>query len=203
MTTATPRPRSRAPLFAILAISLAPVVFALLAYYVPELGLRPAPETHYGQLIEPQRPIPDNLALVDEQGRPYDLQQLKRHWVLISAGPGACPEDCVRGLFVLRNSHASLGKDVNRVERILLVTDDAPIASFVHEAYRGTRILRGNPAALAAWLAPGAPDAAAALAHTLWIVDPLGHLMMQFPDGEDPEGVRDDLRALLRNSRIG
>lgn len=203
MTTAVPRSRSRAPLFAILAISLAPVVFALLAYYVPALGLRPAPQTHYGQLIEPQRPIPADLGLRDEQGHSYDLQQLKGHWLLISAGPGACPQTCVRGLFVLRNSHASQGKNVNRVERIWLVTDDTPINPIVHEAYQGTRVLRGDPAALGAWLAPDTPDTAAALARELWIVDPLGHLMMRFPDAEDPEGVRDDLRALLRNSRIG
>lgn len=203
MTTAPARPRSLTPVIAILLIALAPVVFALLAYYVPALGLRPAVQTNYGQLIEPQRPIPDALTLRDEQGQPYDLNQLKGQWLLISTGPGACPESCVRGLFVLRNSHASQGKNVERLERILFVTDGAPIAPVVDEAYIGTHVLRADPAELAAWLAPDAADPAAALTTGLWIVDPLGHLMMQFPDGQDPEGVRDDIRALLKNSRIG
>lgn len=202
MTTAPARPRSLTPLIAIFLIALAPVVFALLAYYVPALGLRPAVQTQYGQLVEPQRPIPA-LNLRDSQGQAYDLNQLKGQWLLISVGTGACPESCVRGLFVLRNSHASQGKNVDRLERILFVTDDAPIAPVVGEAYVGTHVLRADPAQLAAWLAPGAADPAAALAKGLWIVDPLGHLMMQFPDGEDPEGVRDDIRALLKNSRIG
>lgn len=202
-TTSTPtRPRSLIPLIAILLIALAPVVFALLAYYVPALGLRPAMRTNYGQIIEPQREVPADLGLRDLQGQPYDLGQLKGQWLLISTGPGACPETCVRGLFVLRNSHASQGKNVERLERILLVTDDAPIAPVVAEAYAGTHVLRADPARLAAWLAPG-PDGQAALETGLWIVDPLGHLMMRFPDGQDPEGVRDDIRALLKNSRIG
>ncbi|CAM5187035.1 Cytochrome C oxidase subunit I OS=Castellaniella defragrans OX=75697 GN=HNR28_000198 PE=4 SV=1 [Castellaniella defragrans] len=203
MTPAAPSLRSRAPVFAILFICLAPIVMALLAYYVPSLGLRSKVTTHYGQLIEPQRPIPTDLALRDEQGQPYDLQQLKGKWLLISAGPGACPETCVKGLFVLRNSHASQGKNVLRLERILFVTDDAPIAPVVHHAYVGTRVLRADPKALAAWLTPDAKDAAQALTQRLWIVDPLGHLMMQFPDTNNPEGVRDDIRTLLKNSGIG
>lgn len=202
-TTSPARTRSIRPLIAILLVCLAPVAFALLAYYVPALGLRPESRTHYGQLIEPQRPIPGDLALRDEQGRPYDLNQLKGQWLLISSGPGACPESCVRGLFVLRNSHASQGKEVDRLERIWFITDDAPAAPVVDEAYTGTHILRADPARLAAWLAPDATDPAAELARGLWIVDPLGHLMMRFPDAQQPEAVRDDIRTLLKNSRIG
>ncbi len=203
MTTAAARPRSLMPVIAIFLICLAPVVFALLAYYVPALGLRSAVRTNYGQLVEPQRPIPDNLTVKDADGHPYDLNQLKGQWLLISAGPGACPESCVRGLFVLRNSHASQGKNVDRLERVWFVTDDAPIAPVVDEAYRGTHVLRVDPAALAAWLAPNAAQPGAFLTQGLWIVDPLGHLMMQFPDAQQPEAVRDDIRTLLKNSRIG
>ncbi|MHA3904412.1 SCO family protein [Castellaniella sp. WN] len=203
MTTAPARPRSIRPLIAILLVCLAPVAFALLAYYVPSLGLRPETRTRYGQIIEPQRPIPGDLALRDVQGRPYDLNQLKGQWLLISTGPGTCPESCVRGLFVLRNSHASQGKEVDRLERVWLITDDAPPAPVVGEAYAGTHVLRADPARLAAWLAPDAADPDAALSRGLWIVDPLGHLMMRFPDAQQPEAVRDDIRTLLKNSRIG
>jgi hypothetical protein len=203
MTTAAPHRRSLFQVYAILFICLAPVVLAFLAYYVPSLGLRSAVRTHYGQLIEPQRPIPTDLNVRDEQGQAYDLNQLKGKWLLISAGPGACPDTCVKGLFVLRDSHASQGKNVLRLERIWFVTDDAPVAPVVHHAYVGTHILRVDPKALAAWLAPDAADPLAALDQRLWIVDPLGHLMMQFPDSNDPEGVRDDIRTLLKNSGIG
>jgi len=203
MTPAAPRRRSRGPVFAILAICLAPVIMSLLAYYVPSLGLRSAVQSHYGQLIEPQRPIPANLNARDEQGHIYDLNQLKGKWLLISTGPGACPETCIKGLFVLRNSHASQGKEVLRLERIWFVTDDAPISPVVPHAYVGTRILRADPKVLAAWLAPDATDPTAALAQRMWIVDPLGHLMMQFPDASNPEGVRDDIRTLLKSSSIG
>ncbi len=205
MTSSTRRTRSNLPLLAILAVCLAPVVFAVLAYYVPALGLRPAGTSNHGRLIEPQRPIPAaaDLALTDAQGAAFDLNGLKGQWLLLSAGPGACPEDCVRRLFILRNTHASQGKEVERLNRVWFVIDDAPLNPVVESAYQGTIVLRADPAQLAAWLAPDAADPRAGLLERMWIVDPLGNLMMDFPQGIEPEHVRDDVRTLLKNSRIG
>ncbi|MBV6274028.1 hypothetical protein KVP09_14075 [Alcaligenaceae bacterium CGII-47] len=197
--------RSRKPLFALVAVSLAPVVFAFLAYYFPSLGLRPEGTSNYGQILDPQRPMPDaaQLALVDAQGKAFDLHSMKGQWLLISADQAACPEACVRKLFILRNTHASQGKEVERLNRIWFVTDKAPIAAVVDEAYRGTIALRADPAQLAQWLVPGQADAQAELEKGMWIVDPLGNLMMVFPENAEPERVRSDVRTLLKNSHIG
>lgn len=199
--------RSIAPLILILLISLAPVVFALLAYYVPSLGLRPAGTDNYGALIQPQRTAPDQaaLALTNLDGAPYDLADLRGQWVLISADVAACPESCVRKLFILRNSHASQGKEVERLSRVWFVFDDADVPSEIQDAYIGTHILRADPDQLAQFLAPDAARETidTALKGPMWIMDPLGNLMMQFPPDSDPLEVRDDIRKLLRNSRIG
>uniref|UniRef100_UPI003340C98B SCO family protein n=1 Tax=Castellaniella defragrans TaxID=75697 RepID=UPI003340C98B len=205
MTTPVRRPRSRLPLLAILAVCLAPVVFAVLAYYVPALGLRPDGTSNHGRLIDPQRPMPAaaDLVLTDVSGRTFDLNSLKGQWLLISAGPGACPENCVRRLFILRNSHASQGKEVERLNRIWFVTDTAPLNPVVDAAYQGTIVLRADPAQLAAWLTVDEADPQAALSGHMWVVDPLGNLMMAFPDASEPEHVRDDIRTLLKNSHIG
>ncbi|MER1966752.1 hypothetical protein [Castellaniella sp. GW247-6E4] len=205
MTSTTRRPRSNLPLLAILAVCLAPLIFALLAYYIPSLGLRPEGTSNYGRLIDPQRPIPAaaDLTLTDAQGAAFDLNSLKGQWLLISAGPGACPEACVRKLFVLRNTHASQGKEVERLNRVWFVTDAAPLNPVVEAAYQGTIVLRADPVQLAAWLAGDEADPQAALLERMWVVDPLGHLMMAFPDTDEPEQVRDDIRTLLKSSRIG
>lgn len=205
-----PRPdraRSMMPLILILLISLAPVVFALLAYYVPSLGLRPAGTDNYGALIQPQRPMPDNTALplTDLDGSPFQLAQLRGKWLLISADDAVCPESCVRKLFILRNSHASQGKEVERLSRIWFVLDDGQVAPEVLNAYQGTHMLRADPEQLAGFLAPQASpqDITTALKAPMWIIDPLGNLMMAFPPDADPLEVRDDIRKLLRASRIG
>jgi hypothetical protein len=40
-------------------------------------------------------------------------------------------------------------------------------------------------------------------ASNIWIVDPLGNLMMRFPDNPDPNGMKKDMNRLLKASRIG
>ena len=210
------KPRSLTPMFWIVALCLAPVVFALLAYYVPALGLRPEGSKNYGQLVNPQRPVPatESLGLTTLDGQPFDLASLKGKWVLMTADQGACPESCVEKLFILRNSHAAQGKNVERVTRVWFITDDAQVPQVVQDAYIGTIMLRANPEKLAAYLTantvskPGATPAET-LAQPMWVVDPLGNLMLEFPpdDGTAPEErgpkVRKDLSKLIYHSRIG
>lgn len=207
-TTQPPtRPRSMTPLYLLLAISLAPVLFALAAYYMPSLGLRPDESNAYGQLIQPQRSVPEPAALPlrNLQGEAFDLQSLRGRWVLVSADESACPESCVRKLFILRNSHASQGKNVERLTRVWFVTDQGQPSEQVLEAYQGTHMLHADPSQLAEFLAPEAAGKAPeqAVKNGMWIIDPNGNLMMLFPGDADPLKVRTDIRKLLNNSRIG
>lgn len=208
--------RSLAPLIWIVVLCLTPVVFALLAYYVPAIGLRPDGSKNYGQLVDPQRPIPapDALGLTTLDGQPFDLASLKGKWLLITADQGACPESCVEKLFMLRNSHAAQGKNVERVTRVWFITDDAQVPQIVQDGYVGTIMLRADPDKLSRYLTtntvtqPGA-NPAQTLAQPMWVVDPLGNLMLEFPpsDGAPTEErgtkVRKDLTKLIYHSRIG
>ncbi len=208
MTAQQPAPRNIKPLILILLISLAPVVFALLAYYVPALGLRPQGHTNYGALIDPQRPVPSNqaLPLVSREGEPFDLASLRGKWILVTADSADCPESCVKKLFTLRNSHASQGKNVDRLARVWFLIDDlGDVSPQLLEAYKGTHMLRVDADELLAFLAPdaGLADRDAALKGPMWIIDPLGNLMMAFPPDADPISVRDDITKLLKNSRVG
>lgn len=211
-STTGPKPAKRSiqPLVWIIVVCLAPVVLAVLAYYLPGLGLRPDETTNYGQLINPQRPVPEahDLGLVTEDGAPFDLRSLQGKWVLATADTAACPESCVRKLFTLRNSHASQGKNVDRLTRIWFVTDDQPIAPEILEAYKGTIIVRADPAKIAPFLVPATTivtedNLSRALAKPMWIIDPIGNLMLEFPPDADPLLVRKDISKLLYSSRIG
>ncbi|MCX7221492.1 MAG: hypothetical protein NTW89_00825 [Burkholderiales bacterium] len=164
-------------------MSLAPVLGALLVYFNP--SLRPEGTASYGTLIDPQRPIPSVSAL--------------------PATNAACPESCARKLFILRNSHASQGKHVERLMRIWFITDDAPVPEKVLEAYKGAVMVRIKPDVLKQFLLPQVSDAEAreALAKPLWVIDPRGNLILQYPPEADPERFRNQIRKLIANSRIG
>jgi hypothetical protein len=188
-------------MLAVLAVCAAPVIASYFTYYV----VRPEGRRNYGELVEPQRAIPAQASARTLGGAPRALESLRGQWLLVSADASACPESCVRKLFILRNSHASQGKNVNRLERIWFVLDDGKVPQQVLDAYVGTHMLRADPEKLAAFLAPDATpeQREAALKAPMWIIDPLGNLMMGFPDNADPESVRGDIRKLIHNSRIG
>ena len=200
----TSRPRSRTPLVLIVLLSLAPVLAAVLAYFNPDW--RPDGSVAYGTLIEPQRSIPPSAALqaTTLDGKPFDVATLKGKWLLIAADSGDCQDACARKLFILRNSHASQGKNVERLARVWFITDDAPVPERVLEAYKGTVMLRVQPEQLKAFLLAESPNAAAkALAEPMWIIDPHANLILQYPPNAEPEKVRKDITKLVYNSRIG
>ena len=203
--TSAPAKRSMTPLILVLLLCLAPVVAAFIVYYIP--SLQPEGSTNYGRLVDPQRPLPEanTIKLTTLEGKPFNIDELRGKWLLVTADGGACPEVCAKKLFIMRNTHAMLGKNVKRASRIWFVTDDAPVPQAVLDAYQGTVILRVKPEELAAFLAGEKLTASndPALLDPIWVVDPLGNLMMQYPKDPDPLGLRRDLGKLLHNSQIG
>ena len=208
-STANPvvsKPRSKTPLVLIFLLSLAPVLAAVLVYFNPQW--RPEGSVNYGQLVEPQRPMPvaADLQLTTLDGKPFDLNSLKGKWLLVAADGAACPDSCARKLFILRNSHASQGKNVERLARVWFITDDAPVPEKVLEAYKGTTMVRVKPEQLQKFLTTmgvKASTASEALAEPMWIIDPNGNLILQYPTDAEPEKVRKDISKLVYNSRIG
>lgn len=192
------------PMLLVFLCSLAPIVAAVVVYMNPQWW--PADSSNYGTLVNPQRPMPaaGELRLITLDGKPFDLQSLKGKWLLVAADGGDCPESCARKLFITRNSHASQGKNVDRLARVWFITDDAPVPDKVLEAYKGTVMVRANPDQLARFLL--ARDGAAGqpgLQDPIWVIDPLGNLMMQYPAEADGVKVRKDISKLVYNSRIG
>lgn len=196
--------RSLTPMVLVFLCSLAPIVAAFVVYLNPQWW--PTDSSNYGTLLSPQRPMPaaSELRLTTLDGKPFDLESLKGKWLLVAADGAACPESCARKLFITRNSHASQGKNVDRLARVWFITDDAVVPDKVLEAYKGTVMVRVNPDQLARFLL--ARDTAAGqpgLQDPIWVIDPLGNLMMQYPAEADGVRVRKDISKLVYNSRIG
>jgi hypothetical protein len=100
----------------------------------------------------------------------------------------------------MRQLRLAQGKDMDRIERVWLITDDKPLETMVIREYDGTRMLRVKPDALRTW--PPAEQGTTAADH-IYLIDPLGNLMMRFPKDADPNKIKRDLSKLLKASRIG
>jgi cytochrome oxidase Cu insertion factor (SCO1/SenC/PrrC family) len=182
-------------LFLIALICGAPIAISYFTYYViqPKGG-----STSYGTLIEPQRTIPPALMVTGDDGHEVPLASLRGRWLMISVDSGACDEACVHKLYFMRQVRATQGAE--RVVTVWLRSDDASVPAVVRSAYPDTRMLRADPAAVAAWLP--ATDTTKDTDH-IYLVDPNGNLMMRFPDHPDPSKIKQDVTKLLKWSSIG
>lgn len=189
------KPSGRLKALLVLAVCAAPVIASYYTYYF----VRPSARTNYGDLVEPQRPVP-RLSLKELDGRPVEATSLKGKWLMITVDAGACAKPCEDKLYHIRQVRLTTGKDRDRVERIWLVTDNTPLSTMLMREYDGTRMLRADPAELRNWLPATANTA---VEDHIYMVDPLGNLMMRFPKDADPSSTKKDLARLLRASAVG
>ena len=197
--------RGRLKLLAVLAVCAAPLIASYFTYYVvkPKGGA-----TNYGALIDPRAyPIPA-MASTSLDGKPARLEDYKGKWIMLKVGPSACAADCQDQLFAMRQLRTMQGKEAERIERVWMITDDQPLETMLLRVNDGTHMLRAPAATLEKWLPleAGATDRAA---DHVYLIDPLGNLMMRFPKGavssdvEKVKRVHKDIAKLLKASAIG
>ena len=180
----------------VLAVCAAPVIASYTAYFV----IRPEGRTNYSGLIAPARPAPVALPLATLDGRKVDVASLKGQWLLVTVGDAACDIGCEKRLYLQRQLREMTGRERERIDKLWLVTDDAPLRPELRAALAAapaTLVLRVPRDALAAWLEPAAGNS---LEQHLYIVDPLGGWMMRTPSEPDPAKLKKDLERLLRAS---
>jgi len=172
-----------------------PVIASYFTYYV----VRPEGRRNFGALIDPQRPLPD-LVGVALDGKEVNLRSLKGQWLLITVAGGACDAVCTSNLYLQRQLRESLGKEKDRLDRVWLVNDDAPVAEALRPALKDATVLRVSAAGLSAWLAAQQDQP---LSAHMYLVDPLSNWMMRFPPALTAElapKVKSDLERLMRAS---
>ncbi len=188
--------KGRLKLLAVIFVCAAPLIFSYLSYYV----IKPGGRTNYGTLLDPrlyEGKVPPTVGL---DGKPAPLAALKGKWVMLHAAPGDCQQACKDQLVAMRQLRLMQGKGMERIERVWLVTDASPLDTVLMKVIDGTRMLRVDPKAVDAWLpveAGGKPT------EHMYLIDPLGNLMMRFPKDPAPAKVSKDINKLLKASAIG
>lgn len=182
-------------MIAVLLVCAAPVIASYFTYYV----VRPEGRRNFGELVEPQRPLPP-LRAAGLDGRPVLLTALRGQWLLLSVASAACDTSCQQRLYFQRQLREALGKEKDRLDWVWLVSDAAPVNSRVLPGLSTSTVLRVPADGLAQWLAP---KAGTGFEEHLYLVDPLGNLMMRFPANMNAAGAasaKRDLDRLLRAS---
>ncbi len=182
----------RIKMLLVLLVCAAPIIASYVSYYF----LRPDGRTNYGVLLEVKPLSTAPLALLD--GKPFAMSEFKGKWVLVTVDGGACSEACIKKLYAMRQVRLAAGKEKDRVERAWLVNDSAALSTMTMREYDGTRMLRAEGAAVLKEL-----PALQRLEDHIYLIDPLGNLVLRFPRDADPARMKKDLDRLLKYSRIG
>jgi hypothetical protein len=151
----------------------------------------PAARSNHGLLLEPVVHLPDrHPALIDIAAG---------QWLLVYTNDSECDEECAEALYVLHQSRLMLGNDMSRLTRVFLHRGSAADKVPYEQQDGGLEILRDANLLRDLWLAlPGNTPR-----DGFFLIDPLGNLVMYFQPALDPREMVDDIKHLLKLSRIG
>jgi peroxiredoxin len=190
------RKRGRWMLWLVLLVCASPMIASYFTFYV----IKPEKRNNYGTLIDQRaHPVPA-MAATTLDGKPAALEQFKGKWVMLMAAPAACGDACRKQLYAMRQLRTMQGKEMERIERVWLITDKEPLDTIVIREFDGTHMLRADGQAVANWLPA---DPGTGIADHIYMIDPLGHLMMRFPKDPEPRKVHKDIYKLLKASSVG
>jgi cytochrome oxidase Cu insertion factor (SCO1/SenC/PrrC family) len=183
-------PRSKFLL--LIGVFVVPVVAAYLAYF----GWRPAGHTNYGDLVEV---VPlQHTAGWSRDGAPLDLQTLRGRWLMVYVSPSACDAVCANLLYLTRQTRIAQGKEQARIERLWVLTDSGKPDPAALQAHPDLHVWRPQDAAFIEQF----PAEGARTDH-VYLVDPLGNLMLRFPARPEAKRMMKDLKLLLKASQVG
>jgi hypothetical protein len=199
---ASETPASRRPLIILMLLFVVPLSIAFLLYY-GELW-RPASSTEHGDLIHPARPLPE-LALAKAEGGMTEPDLFRKRWSLVFIGDGRCNDRCRAALADMQRARELLGKDISRVQSVFLASEQCCALDYLRSTYPqliAARLDSDHAAALASFF-PEYAGVPLREAGRIYIVDPLGNLMMSYPQDASGIGMYEDLKTLLKLSHIG
>ena len=179
----------------VLLLCASPVIASYITYYF----IRPEGRRNFGELINPQRVVP-NLNATLLGGASVNLQTLTDQWLLVSVSGGACDASCQKHLYLQRQLRESLGKEKDRLDWVWLVSDTAPIPDVLLPALKEATVLSLPAEQITTWMQPAASQQ---LADHLYLIDPMGNWMMRFPPGLDAAAAKkakSDIDRVMRAS---
>jgi hypothetical protein len=196
----------RIALLVIAAMFVLPLALAWMMYS-GAIDFRPVETRNLGVLVQPPvalfggGPEPADPAESIDSG----VEVLSRHWVILHDLPDPCDAACIEAIEGLRQVHRAAGRHQQRIRvAVVLAPGGGEIETRLLEAYSALVLLRDQDGRLgrtldrvAASVRPGTRGAG-----STYLIDPLGHIMMFYESGSDPNNLKKDLKRLLTWSKL-
>lgn len=191
--------KNRRNLLLLLGVFVLPVAISMSMYFG---GWRPTSTANHGDLIQPAKNIEDrNLQSLD--GTRVKFSDLHGKWTMVYFDSAACAENCISRLYFMRQIHRSQGKYLDSIQRVFVLSDDKSISTLKSKLsdYPQMKILTAEKNELTKLLHDFGIDTSKDIGlQNIFLLDPLGNLMMKFNSSVEPAGMRKDLERLLKYS---
>jgi cytochrome oxidase Cu insertion factor (SCO1/SenC/PrrC family) len=196
--------RQRRILIGVALMFFAPLALSFYLYYGEHW--HPGGRVNAGELIDPARPLPA-LALplaapASSGAMQTDPQFLKGKWTFLYVQQGRCDDECLKHLYDTRQVRLALDRDMNRVQRVFIGDGDCCDHEELQAAHPDLIAIRGGSAD-EPLLASLPQQSGTRNSHRIYLIDPLGNLMMFYAADARPKGMLEDMKRLLRLSSIG
>ena len=189
--TEKPVSKGRLQLALIALVFLGPLGVASWMYLSGKLT--PDGTSNHGALLAPIVNLGDALP-----GNPL-IAIADGQWLMLYASDEACLEACRDALYRLRQSRMMLGREMGRVSRVFLHGETSPDTVFLEGEHPGLKAI--NDKGLREFLEQKRPQDLAP--GGIYLLDPLANLVMYFPPDLEPRDMVEDIKHLLKLSRIG
>lgn len=192
MTSVLPSPKpAHHTLLLLAAVFVLPFIIGTGLFWS---GWRPGKFVNHGELLQPPRLLPES-GLTHADGRPLPTSEFRGKWLLVMPVDQTCDATCQQNLQQMRQVHIALNKEQSRLQRVFISSGaldpalvkmqqdfpDLVVASTANLAWRSALDVSGQ---------------------TIYVVDPLGNIMMRYANPADMRGVLKDLERLLKYSWI-
>ena len=157
-----------------------------------------------GELIIPVRQFP-SLSFTTLDGSIVTQEAFKGKWSFLTVGPSTCNAQCLDALVTIRQVRRAMAVDRQRIKRFIMLTDEDDLSQFkalVADEQHGLSVLLAAGATQKAFKKVLSPDGEV-LDAGLYLIDPLGNLMMYYAPGIEGKKILKDIQRLFKVSKIG
>ena len=196
IASSTPKKNPYTLWFVILSF-VAPVVAAYAMFF---LG-NPTSFTNHGEILAHVVDI-DELSLMNENREPMQRDEITDNWKLLVFANANCDDACNQTLYNMRQINIALGKHANRFSRMIIHfnTPNAEFAQLIEQQYPHARHAYAKRAVV---LKAFAPVSSSIDQNEVYIMDPIGNIIMRYTAESPPKGMLKDMKKLLKASQIG
>lgn len=184
-------------LLSMLIFFITPII-AVVAMY--KLDWRPKGES-IGELVVPARLLTMHYAFMSSDGSVVKPDLWKDKWSMVYIAD-SCEKKCHAKLHHMRQLHTSLYKEIPRMQRVFITPSQE--VSAIKQDYPDMLVINQPDTEVPALSDQfNLNDTSSLQADRIYLVDPLGHLMMSYAPDTDPALIRKDVIRLMKYSWAG